>query len=275
MQQPCGDGIPASNLGWHRRQDMVIPALCPEGVTPLWTTDQMESWLVDERLPAWVRTSYSTFVATIRDTAFPCFYATRAEHKGLIRYLIAASSTEPQVVEHTLEGVYKFLAEAQAGAALQRQDNDLLTLVIFFPPEPQVLTVQAYARQAYDFLNALHALDVVPWPEGWPTNPYTPGWSYALGGRALFVNVSTPANHQRRSRNLGPGLTMIVSLSDAVYSKAGGPDSLINRRVQQYDSLPPHPNLLISLSDHKPGATVTLYALPDDNDSELPFVFHF
>ncbi len=252
---------------------MVIKNLCPDGITPIWNKSQMESSVVEERLPAWVRTSYSTFVETIRDPIFPCFWGTMGEQKGMIRYLIASSLTEPSAVEHTLEGIYSYLAELKENELLQHKDADLLTLIVFFPPEPKLLTVEEYARQAFDFLNALHRIDKEPWPEHWSADPQSPNWCYALGGYGLFVNVSTPANQKRRSRHLGPGMTFVIAPVDVLIDKHGGENSSIFQRVHEYDGIPPHPNLLVMPGSDKIGNELTVQVLPDNNDSEIAFDF--
>ena len=254
---------------------MVIKNLCPDEVTPIWNKSQMESELVEERLPAWVRTSYSEFVQKLRDPAFPCFWGTIGEQKGMIRYLIVSSLTEQSVVEHTLEGVYRYLAEIDENELRPQEDAYLLTLVIFFAPEPKLLTIEEYATQAFDFLNALHSIDRIPWPADWSADPQSPNWCYSLGGRGLFVNVSTPANQDRRSRNLGQGMTFIITPAEVILSKHGGQDSKIHHRVHEYDRIPPHPNLLVMPESGKVGHELTVQVLPDDNDSEISFDFHY
>jgi FPC/CPF motif-containing protein YcgG len=235
----------------------------------------MESFVVDEILPPWVRTSYSTFVETLRNPAYPCFWGTIAEQKGMIRYLIASSLTEPSVIEHTLQGVYRYVAEVNEIEKLQHEEAHLLTLVIFFSPDPKILTVEEYARQAFDFLNALHSIDEIPWPADWSADPQSPNWCYALGGRALFVNVSTPANYKRRSRHLGQGMTFVITPAEVILSKHGGENSSIYRRVCEYDGIPPHPNLLVMPESGKVGHELTVQVLPDDNDSDILFDFHY
>lgn len=253
----------------------MIQNLCPDGVTPVWTKAQMESPLAEELLPSWARSNYSTFVEKVRDPAYPCFWGTLAEQKGMIRYLIVSSLTEPSVIEHTLEGVYRYLAEVKENELLQHEDAHLLTLIVFFPPEPEILTVQEYAHQGFEFLNALHSIDRVPWPADWSADPQSPDWCYCLGGRALFVNVSTPANRQRRSRHLGQGMTFVITPAEVLLSKHGGENSSIYRCVREYDGIPPHPNLLVMLESGKVGHELTVQVLPDDNDSDISFDFHY
>ena len=254
---------------------MVIKNLSPDGVTPIWNKSQMESSLVEDCLPAWVSTSYSTFVEKIRASAFPCFWGTIGEEKGMMRYLIASSLTEPNVVEHTLEGVYSYLAQVNENELLQHEDADLLTLIIFFPPEPKVLTVEEYARQAFDFLNALHSIDKVPWPADWSADSQSPNWCYSLGGRGLFVSVSTPANQKRRSRHLGPGMTFVITPVEVLLRKHGGENSSIFHRVHEYDGIPPHPNLLVMPGSDKIGNELKVQVLPDNNDSDISFDFQY
>ncbi len=233
----------------------------------------MESPAVEVCLPDWVRTSYTAFVETIRDPAFPCFWATIGEQKGMIRYMIAPSLTESNVVEHTLEGVYSYLAEVNEKKLLQHKDADLLTLIIFFPPESKVLTVEEYAHQAFGFLNALHTFDKAPWPADWSADPQSSNWCYALGGHGLFVNVSTPANQKRRSRHLGAGMTFVIAPVDVLINKHGGENSSIFQRVHEYDGIPTHPNLLVMPGSNKVGNELTVQVLPDDNESQISFDF--
>lgn len=250
---------------------MVIKNLCADGVIPIWKKSQMESSAVEKCLPAWVRTSYSTFVTTVRASAFPCFWGNIGEKKGMMRYLITSSLTQPNAIEHTLEGIYTYLAEVNENESLEREDTDLLTLVIFFPPEKTVLTIEKYACQAFDFLNQLYSIDKAPYPAHWSADPQSPNWCYALGERGLFVNVSTPANQKRRSRHLGPGITFIITPVEVLLNKHGGENSNIFHRVRQYDGIPPHPNLLVMPGSGKVGNELTVQVLPDNNDSHISF----
>lgn len=256
---------------------MAIKSLCPDGVTPLWNKSQMECSLVQERLPAWVDASYSAFVNIVRQPAFPCFFATNAENKGLIRYAIASSVTdpEPEVTEHILKAVHAYLAEANIKEKGQDEDVYLLTLVVFFPPEPEPLTVEEYARGANEWLNALLALDREACPADLRADPQYPDWDHAFRGRALFFNVATPANQQRRSRNLGPGMTFVINPVNFLerLGMNGGRRSVYHR-VEHYDPIPLYPLLSASYSVGHKDFGLTLNVLPDDNDSKIPWKFN-
>ncbi len=252
---------------------MVIKHLCPDGATPIWNKSQMESSVVKKCLPDWVHTSYSTFIKTVRATDFPCFWGTTGERKGMMRYLIASPLNETNAIEHALQGVYNYLAEVNENESAQREDTDFLTLIIFFAPELKPLKIADYARQASDFLNALHHLDKIPWPTDWSADPLSPNWCYSLGGRGLFVNISTPANQKRRSRHLGPGMTFVITPVEVLLNKHGGKDSRIFQRVREYDGISAHPNLLVMPGSNKVGNELTVQILPDDNDSHVAFDF--
>lgn len=267
-------------MNWIKKdgaKNMVVKSLSPDGVTPIWNKSQMESHLVKEFLPAWVPTSYLTFVSTVDHPAYPCFYAAQAEKKGMIRYAINSSLTEPSVIKHTLEAIYTYFAEVDAMTQRQDEDELLLTLVVFFPPESKVLELQDYARQAWDFLNALHAVDEVPWPSDMPSDPQDPNWSYILGGRPLFVNISTPAHRNRCSRNLGPGMIFMINPRDLFTRIArqwgNQPRLTIYHRQEQYDQIPPYPPHLAPYGEGNPGDELLLYLSPDDNHSKFPFDF--
>jgi FPC/CPF motif-containing protein YcgG len=260
---------------------MIIPRFSPESLTPLWKKIQLESALDNHHLPDWVRGSYQAFIETIQRDNFPCFFGALAEQKGMIRYAIAPSLTTPETLEHIIEAVYTYLEEERNLTANSTgEDSLLLTLVIFFPLEQGEYPIEHYAEQAYTFLNQLHQRDRFPWPDEIPIDPQDPEWRYCLGGRSLFINISTPANLQRQSRNLGPGLTAIVNPDDVferVWKRWGeDPRHNIYKRMEKYDRIPPYPLLLHEESEwERDLMSAKLTVISDRNDSECIFPFRY
>lgn len=258
----------------------IIENLSPDGLTPLWKKSQIEPALKENRLPDWVRVSYEAFVQIIRRDDFPCFFGTLAEQKEMIRYAIAPSLTAPEVLDRILEAVYTYLEEEAKVEDVQSEDPLFLTLVIFLPLEEGEYPLEHYADRAYSFLNGLHQRDRFPWPDDIPNDPSNPDWRYCLGGRSLFVNVCTPANKNRRSRNLGPGLTMVINPED-LFQKAWErwgeePRRKIYQRVETYDRIPPHPLVRPWEPEEKRihhHAAVTVLA--DRNDFQYVFPFSY
>jgi len=259
---------------------MIIENLSPDGLTPLWKKSQIELALSDSKLPSWVQKSYDAFVEIMRGDDFPCFFGNLAEQKEMVRYAIAPSVQTSESWEHIIEAIYLYLEEESYFAGNSTGvDSLFLTLVVFFPPEGEHL-LEDYAEQVYTFLNGLHQRDRIPWPENIPRDPQDIHWRYCLGGRSLFVNVCTPANHNRRSRNLGPGLTMVINPDDLfarVWERWGeDPRHKIYHRVEKYDHIPPHP--LVKPWDpeeerNQPHAKVTVLA--DHNDRQCVFPFRY
>lgn len=259
----------------------VIQELSPDSLTPLWRKPQLEVRLAQSALPAWVQASYTAFVETLSNDQFPCFFGTIAEQKEMLRFVIAPPLTEPMAMPHLLTAIYQYLEEeAIVAHTSQHDDVFFLTLVILFPPAPSILTLDHYAQQAFDVLNALHQLDPAPWPTDIATASPDRRWRYCLGGRSLFVNVSTPANQQRRSRHLGPGMVFVINPED-LFEKAWDrwgeqPRREIYHRVEQYDAIPPYP--LVYPWDNE-GDRHHIHAkvmvLPEDNQGGYFFQFQF
>ncbi|QDT12897.1 YqcI/YcgG family protein [Stieleria marina] len=263
---------------------MTIESLSPDGVTPLWKKSQIELALADCKLPSWVQKSYDAFVETMRGDDFPCFFGVLAEQKELIRYAIAPSLTTPEALDCILESVYAYLEEERRLEEFPTGEDPLyLTLVVFFPIESESRSLDHYAEQAFSVLNALHRRDRMPWPDDIPSDPSDSHWRYCLGGRKLFVNVCTPANHNRRSRNLGPGLTMVINPEDVfqkVWERWGEePRRKIYKRMESYDRIPPHPLVRPwdkgEREDERNHLNTKITVLADRNDSEFEFPFQY
>ncbi|MEM9538382.1 MAG: YqcI/YcgG family protein [Cyanobacteria bacterium P01_E01_bin.42] len=260
---------------------MIIDRLSPDGLTPLWTKPQLESAFENCQVPDWVAQSYEAFVDTIHRNNFPCFFGTLAEQKETIRYAIAPSLTTSESLGHILEAVYAYLEEERELMANKTEQNSfLLSLAILFPVEAEEHSLEYYAKQAYHFLNELHQRDRFPWPEEIPTDPNDSEWRYCLGGRSLFINISTPANHDRRSRNLGPGLIAVINPDDVferVWKRWGEePRHNIYKRMEEYDRIPPYPLLFHEESEWDRDLQYTkLTVLSDRNDTEFVFPFRY
>jgi FPC/CPF motif-containing protein YcgG len=93
-----------------------------------------------------------------------------------------------------------------------------------------------------------------------------PRWVFWFEGIDFFVNFSTPS-HQRRSRNLGSAMTMVVQARSS-FDDFAEPDNriraLIRSRVQTYDDMPVHP--AIGTYGDPTSREATQYFLGDSND---------
>lgn len=255
-----------------------MSSLSPNEISSILNKNQIESALAKQILPTWVSDSYSAFVAIINQPEYPCFYASLAERRGMIQYSIALSLKNLDSFKNTLEAIDLYFSRVDALAQRGIEDELLSTLVIFLPPASEPLELQEYAEQAWNFLNTLVSIDEVPWPTNIPMNPQEKGWSYVLRGRPIFVNVSTPAHCNRRSRNLGPGMILIINPRDLFERVIDrwGPEPRLNiyERQRQYDNLPPYPPHLASRDESNSGDELLLYLSPDNNEQKIPFNFN-
>lgn len=255
--------------------------LSPNAETPIWSKAPFEAVLQIGRLPGWVTTSYAAFIRKINDKRFPCYFAATADRKDAIRYVVATSLQEKQVVQHVLEAIYAFLQEEQQWTAqCQSTDEFLLTLAVLCPWHQEQQSQAGYAREAFDFLNRLHQLDDVAWNPQVPTDPADVKWRYCIGGRSLFVNVSTPANQARRSRCLGPGTVIMINtddIFDRLWARSGDAPRLnIYKRMRTFDAVTPHPGLHCQAKEYdRPLYSSRLTVLDDHNDLEHVFPFDY
>lgn len=259
----------------------MIPELSPSSETPIWSKCAFESAIESGKFPTWVATSYSAFIQTISDKGFPCYFAATAHRKDAIRYVVATSLKEEEVLRHVLEAIYAFLEEERQWTALcQATDEFLLTLAILCPWSQEEQSQAFYAQEAFALLNRLHHLDDTAWDPRIPTDPTDVKWRYCIGGRSLFVNVSTPANKARRSRCLGPGTVIMINtddIFDRLWLQSGeAPRHSIYRRMEAFDQVEPYPGLHCREKEHSRALySAKLTVIDDHNDVEHIFPFKY
>ena len=131
------------------------------------------------------------------------------------------------------------------------------------------------AARFWDLLGQVGERDQSPWPDGRPQDPGAPDWQWCFGGVPWFVIGFSPGYRSRRSRNLGPCLTMAFQLSERVFDGLSGSTPAgqaakrqVRDRLASYDAIGPHPHLGDPLhsSTHK----WRQYFLPDDNEIADP-----
>jgi len=80
------------------------------------------------------------------------------------------------------------------------------------------------------------------------TDPMAPYWSMCFAGMQLFINFSSPAHRQRKSRNLGRHFLFIVNPRERFDIVAGDtPEGnrvrqVIRDRAEAYDGIPHAPS---------------------------------
>lgn len=213
------------------------------------------------RWPAWLVPVHATFVEKILDPAgYPCHFGANGELSGH-NWVTTCEGLEDAA--NLADALHAFVSVADNGPKRQ-------SLIAFIGPPQPAADLAAHGRLFWNLLERLSALDPEPWPARFPRDPAEAHWQWCYAGRPWFVFAASPGYRNRRSRNLGPCLTMVFQLSELVFDGLGGSTpagkaakASIRGRLKDYDAIGPHPHLGDPLhsSTHK----WRQYVLPDDD----------
>jgi FPC/CPF motif-containing protein YcgG len=197
--------------------------------------------------PAWHKQVAGDLAARLTPpSAFPCTFSQNAFRRGLVDFIFVESLDDAGRAQ--LRG--DMLDYIAAARAWDGQVNTARPLVVAFSREAaRADSVEGYHRIGWEVLQDWHDNDPSPWPEGVARDPAAPYWSMCFGGLQLFVNFSSPAHRQRKSRNLGAHFLFIINPRERFDVVAGdGPDGnrvrqVIRERAEAYDGIPHAPEL--------------------------------
>lgn len=216
----------------------------------------------------WKCNSFTSFRDQILDenSPFPCYFAVEAEKKGLARYIFIDSPYDKNELERLSDGLYQYIRVYQKIAKRT-------TLVIFFKPSSNDLKAEDYKHQFWYVLQYLTDHDPEPWPSDIPQNPEDPRWEFCFGGEPIFVVARAPFYSSRRSRYTPHALEITMqprgTLDDITGDTMKGKQvrRVIRERLEQYDLIPPHPDL----GDYGSEQTREWmqYILPDNNEESV------
>lgn len=122
-------------------------------------------------------------------------------------------------------------------------------VMVFHPGRVAAPDVTGYHQIAWSILQFWHDVDPAPWPGTVANDPHSPYWSMCFAGVQIFVNISNPAHCRRRSRNLGPALTLVINPRERFDRVAGDTPAgrkirqKIRDRIEAYDGLAHSPTL--------------------------------
>lgn len=212
---------------------MIVPAAVVERVA--------KGEVTDPRVPAWATPLWRQLSERLSDGGFPCIFAKGAFERRAIWFCFAEESQSEAGLARIRAGVAAYL---RAVPPTPRCVSELTVLLVMVRPGDGAKTLEADHREAWSILQSLHDHDASPWPEEIPTAPEEPLWSFCFAGVALFVNISSPGHAQRRSRNLGDALTLVIQ-PRANFDLVAGLDTpggravrqLIRDRMKQYDGV--------------------------------------
>ena len=127
-----------------------------------------------------------------------------------------------------------------------RPEPDQLFEVMVAAFKTNAQSLDEHHTKAWAILEDLAKNDPCPWPEEVSHDPANPTWSFCFEGSPIFVNVNSGFHTQRKSRNLGPDLVLVLQLRDAfdhIPGNAAKVREIIRTRKDGYDGIPRSPFL--------------------------------
>jgi hypothetical protein len=213
------------------------------------------------RCPDWAVRAYESFVGTLRDPAFPCYFGTQAERQGYFRYGLVSSE------QHDPYG--RLPGDLREFVALSRAHPQHRHLyIVFFDRHGDL---PGDEERFWELLQWLHDHDPAPWPDAIPTDTSDPGWEFCFDGDPMFVFPSIPGYQARRSRRIGQAFAVCFQprrIFAGVERGDPGGEAIrrdIYERVRSWDKVPPHPDLENLAYGDQAMREWKQYVLPDRN----------
>lgn len=220
-----------------------------------------------EGYPRWFSEVHEEFQRKILDAdGFPCHFGVNAERSD--RNWFTACDETADVAAVLSDSLRLFAA--QAGNGPDRQ-----SLIAFIGPPRRTAELASEAERFWSILGEVSRHDDSEWPADRTQDVTEPRWQWCFTGRPWFVIGCSPAYQARRSRNVGPCLTMVFQLVELVFSDLSGSSAAgkaakkqIRSRLRRYDAVGPHPHL----GDPEQSSVYKWrqYLLPDDDSVYEP-----
>lgn len=191
-----------------------------------------------DAVPKWLKQEYQYFQRQVLDPDFPCYFGTIAETKGEIYTTYVNGndlSTLPDDFRYFLDHI-----------DIQEKRK---SLAIFFEPESSEQTLDTYRKRFWYTLDFLHREDEKSWPSDNPQDPDEKFWNFCFHGEPLFVFANTPAYRNRKSRNLGNSMVIMMQSIDVFKGiEPGTPAGAktrknIRERLLKFDNYLSHPDM--------------------------------
>jgi uncharacterized protein len=197
-------------------------------------------------LKPWEEEALKNFEAKLinKESAFPCIPATLGFTTNQFRYgFIEHLSKETNMLE--------FASILREYTETNRSYGKYTSLIVFFNTPPEMLEenkIEKFEQLFWKQLNGLSTIDQIAWPQHIPVDPHQPAWEFCFHGEPYFMYCATPAHKNRKSRHFNCFMLAITprwvlkefhsSPTNATKLK-----TLIRQRLENYDSIPPHPSL--------------------------------
>ncbi|MEZ4364003.1 MAG: YqcI/YcgG family protein [Kofleriaceae bacterium] len=156
----------------------------------------------------WRSDAFFEITRTIGQEHFPCPFAQKSLQVGS-QWFVFLESLEPSELARLRLALLDYLHVTLSATGKHRL---LLPLVVLVRPDPSDCDLHEYHRRGWSVLQYLHDHDDVPWPQEVPLEPEHYLWSFCFSGIQIFINFSSPAHVERRSRNLGSAMAFVINM---------------------------------------------------------------
>ncbi len=188
--------------------------------------------------PSWLAGSYETLREQVMHPDYPCFFGTMAERRGEMFYAYV-NGKDIRELPATMRTFAMLASQPQ-----YRRNN----IAVFFEPDREPLTHEAYQRLFWETLQHLHDVDPDPEADNQP-DPSQEEWEFSFAGVQMFVVCALPSFKVRHSRNLGPGMVLLFQprsvFVDTITNKVIGREARnqVRKRLETWDDVSAHPDL--------------------------------
>jgi FPC/CPF motif-containing protein YcgG len=189
----------------------------------------------------WHRAVFDEISSRLLDRDFPCVFSKNAFRKQILQFIFVEDVARGGI-HHLGEGLEEYVELSRRWDG--RLDSASPLIVAFSLDVVNARSVDEYHTFGWQVLHALHEIDPAPWPTEVARDPGSTAWSMCFNGMPLFCNMSSPAHHVRRSRNLGVHFVLVVNPRERFDIFAGDTPSgrkvrsNIRARIARYDGTP-------------------------------------
>jgi FPC/CPF motif-containing protein YcgG len=238
-----------------------METLTIQGQRILFECEDLQNGCTHPDIPCWGGDAYREFRAVILDRKFPCTFAAVGLAEGLYRFAFMPDPRAP----HCADELAIVMAEYLDWLNTVPPEKAMYGVLIAFCSPIEDIGEDCYRTIFENLLREVNLRDPAAWPAHVPKHADDAKFTFCFGGREIFVNANTPSHRRRRSRNLGPSLTLVLQPRDTFDEIGTGKlRETIRARVAAYDGMPASPE--IGVFGDKRNREYAGYFLSDDND---------
>ncbi|MBP3952835.1 YqcI/YcgG family protein [Bacillus suaedae] len=226
------------------------------------------------QLAPWKRDAIKQFnrKMTDKDNPFPCIPATQGYALKHFKYGFVA---DPRT-DHSIDELAALLTEYTKHS---KNYGKYTSLVVFYDTSDNLANQDVIQLEQlfWKQLNGLTERDQCLWPEDVPADPHDSLWEFCFHDERYFMFCATPAHSNRQSRSfpyfmLGITPRWVLDKFHSSPMLANKIKSEIRHRLENYDSIPTHPDL--NSYGKKDNYEWKQYFLHDDKSSLSQCPFH-